>query len=252
MIWAFTRDLRTVWFNRKALILPAGIVLILVLGPTGAINAWDLVLSASQFKMVSLILVPLYLFMVSRHFESAWEALIITRVQSRPVWWWADVAALGATALMVVLGLGIVSALGSMLGHSWSWQWSPYAHKWYVASILASVPWQWCVESLGLLATGLWAMGIMTHVLTLWWRSEWLALVAMIAVTVFPVTFMEISAPALVWWFPGPQFSLSVHFSGGIPALWSFGYAVVLLGAFSWIGMIMACQHPWGNLHQPA
>lgn len=242
-------SLRVTWKRWRALLLPLGLGLLVALNRLT--NPWDFLLAADSMKMVALIIVPLYLLIGSRDPIHAWEPLVSIRLGNTVTWWWSDVLSCGVSAILVSVGLGVVTILVPFATNGWSWHWGTYTQAQQLVGIGTIIPWHWAIDALGLLALGLWASGVFVHVLTLWWRSAWLPLVFLLLLELLPIIFASSSATrVIIWWIPGPQFSLGAHFSslGTFPPLWSFGYALLMLSATVGVGALVVGNYPWETI----
>jgi hypothetical protein len=236
------------WYRWRALWLPIGLGIIVALNEIT--NPWDFLLAATAMKMVALVLVPLYLFIDSRDLNHPWEPLVGGRLGNTVAWWWSDVWSSGASAVITSAGAAAVALIIAFATDGWSWHWGAYTKAQQLQGIGTMIPWHWGLEALALLTLGLWAMGVLVHVLTLWWHSTWLPIVFLLVLNILPITFASSAARVIIWWIPGPQFSLGAHFSsiGTFPALWSFGYAVLLLAGMAGIGAIFVSNYPWEKI----
>lgn len=233
------------WFRGRLMLLGLGLGFTWLLNPRA--NPWDFLLAATAMKMLALIFVPMFLFIVGRNLKGSWETLVGSRMGHAVSWWWADVWSLGLSAVMVSLSLGLLTVLVALFTRGWSWHWGGYAQSQHLQGISRTIPWLWGLEDLGLMTLGFWAMGVLYHVLSLWWRTPWIAWVAVVVGNMLPLVFAGTAARHIIWWIPGPQFSLGAHFSviGVMPPLWSLGYALTLLAGMSATGMFLATAYPW-------
>ncbi|MHB1505328.1 MAG: hypothetical protein ACYCVA_01415 [Sulfobacillus sp.] len=246
-------SLAVTWGGRRALALPAGLALLWLF--SGFTNPWDLLLFSVKAHEIVLILIPLYLVILSRDLRSPWEALVAIRLGRARTWWGGHVGAAAVSAILVAVGLAILVIAVPVVAHGWTWQWGPYARGSETPAIMASpawrVPWRWGLEALGLLTLGLWAMGVLMHGLGLWWRSPWAAWIVVVLLSFVADAVKLTALQTVLWWLPGPQFSLSQHWlSQGIVAPgWSVAYAIALLTAVVGTGLAMAEASPWDASH---
>ena len=241
---------RIAWSGRRAVVLPLGLVLILVLNPSLQ-NPWDVLMYATQDHQLVEIVLPLYLWIVTRDLRQPWEALVGIRQGQAEAWWAAHVGAAGVSAILVAVGLAGLAVVVPLVTHGWSWQWGPWVRdnvsRAQMASPVWQVPWRWGIATLGLLTLGLWATGTLTQLLTMWWGSPWLAWGAVVLLCLVPLALEDSAARYILWWVPGIQFSLSLHYASApiVPAMWSVGYAVSLLAGIVGVGMILVQSSPW-------
>ena len=73
----------------------------------------------------------------------------------------------------------------------WSWHWGPFVEHQNLPRLVAESPLRWRIEALAMLVIGLWSMGLLLYVLTLWWRSTWIALIAIVVLNALPMGFTD-------------------------------------------------------------
>jgi hypothetical protein len=256
MIWRSLRaSLAVTLGGRRPLILAAGIALLGLF--EGVSNPWDILLASTHHKQVDLLVVPLYLLLLTRDLRHPWEALVGLRLRDARRWWMGHVGAAGITAVLVVVGIGILAVVVPLAGDHWTWQWGAWSLDTLGPATMASptwrIPWLAGLEELGLLALGLWSIGILSHVLALWWRSPWYAWSLLVLLSWGSVAALGTGLQTLVWWLPsGSQFCLEYHWTpdGTIVAPgWSILYGSLLLAVASASGCHIARSSPWDALH---
>jgi hypothetical protein len=259
MMWrAFRSSASVMGGGWRGLALPSGLGLLgLFSRSTGSTNPWDILLFARRDHEVAIIVIPLYLFLVAQDLRHPWEALVVVRVGRARIWWAGHVAAAGLAAVVVTGGLGVLAVLVAQGAHTWSWQWGTYGHAVAGGGNLLTtagwrVPWRWALAALGLLALGLWAMGVLLQMCALWWRHPFLAWAGVVALTFLAVGLEGTALQRLILWLPGPQFCLPEHYSsalGYFPASWSVLYGVVLFAGMTGVGVTIAESAPWDGTH---
>ena len=234
-------------------LLPLGLVLLW--GVSRFPNPWDELLYATAGSELTLVIIPLYLLLVHRDLRHPAESLVALRAGHAGRWWMAHVMADGLVAVVVALGVALMSVVSALASGSWTWQWGPVARQKMGSAVLSTplwhVPWEWGLADLGLLALGVWAMGVLMHTVGLWWRSPWAAWVAVAFVSFFSKVLRGTAAQVASWGMPGLQFSLAEHWVA-TPTLapgWSVGYGVVLLAVAALAGLALADGAPWDGTH---
>ncbi|MCL8209305.1 MAG: hypothetical protein K6V97_14735 [Actinomycetia bacterium] len=243
-------SLAVTWGGGRPLILATGIALLGIF--EGARNPWDILLASTHYKQVDLLVVPLYLLLLTRDLRHPWEALVRLRLRDARRWWAGHVGAAGLTAGLVVVGIAVLAVIVPLIRHQWTWRWGTMARATLGPAILASptwrVPWLAGLEELGLLALGLWAIGVLSQVLTLWWRSPWYAWIVLVLLGWGSVAAFGTGLQTLVWWVPaGSQFCLEYHWTPAGPVVapgWSVLYGSLLLAAATAAGGAIARSSP--------
>ncbi len=236
------------------LLVAIGMVLIWTMGRYT--NPWDLLAYATDDHELLLIVFPLYLLLLYHNVRHPIEALLTVRMGQARTWWMTQVVAAGVTAVLVALSVTTLVIIVPLVTHAWSWHWGPNMHFRMGSAILATptwrIPWRWGLESLSLMAAGIWSLGILMYVLALWWRSPWLAWIVVILLNYLTLVIKATPAQFLVWIMPGIQFSLALHWMNPqhpiAPAL-SFGYALALLVAMTGVGVVIVEASPWDASH---
>lgn len=215
-------------------------------------NPWDLVFYSTLMNEVVLVVVPLYLLLVHRDLRQPWEALVATRMGDARTWWTVHVGVAGITAILVSFGMAVLVVVVPLAAGGWTWRWGAFALGHEGAALLQTpawkVPWRWSLEALGLLSLGLWAMGVLAQVLGLLWRSPWMALVVLVLTSFVSRVVATTAARFLLWWLPGPQFSLTEHWASTtavVPPGWSVVYAIALLTTAAAVGLVTVASPPW-------
>lgn len=242
------------WRGLRVLLVVIAMVLIWTLGRYT--NPWDLLAYATNDHTLLLIVLPLYLLLLYRNVHHPMEALLTTRMGQARTWWMTQVVAAGVTAWLVALTVAALGIVVPLVTHHWSWQWGPNMHLRMGSAILATavwrIPWHWAMESLSLMAVGFWSLGVFMYVLTLWWRSPWLAWIGVILLNYLTLVIKATPAQFLVWILPGIQFSLALHWMNPqhpIAPAWSFSYALALLVAMTGAGVVLVEASPWDASH---
>ncbi len=240
--------------GRRVLWLVVGWVLLWVFAPR-LLNPWDSILSVTQENQVVFLTLPLYLLVTNVDLLRPWEALVVTRVASARTWWWGHVLAAGVIAVLLSLGYAVLSGIAAAATGHWSWQWGAYGrHSAYPAVLAQSpwtIPWHWSVDALVYLTLGLWAAGVLRHVLTLWWRGPWLPWLAVVALAFASRALSNTVAQPAVWWLPGTQFSFYYHWTptGSEMLGWTLTYTTCLMAAAVATGWALAQQPLWQAQH---
>lgn len=242
-----------VWRGRRIVALPIGLALIWAL--SRLTNPWDLLLYTTLDSEIALILIPLFLFLLHRDLLHPSEALAAVRLEKARTWWVTHVASVGISALLMAVGIGVFVVIVSLATNGWSWQWGANAHLRMGSAVLSSagwqIPWQWGIEALGLLALGLWSMGVLMYVLGLWWRAPWVAWIVVVSLGFGSEALEGTSLRPLLWGLPGVQYSLALHWAGQhvVHPYWSAIYAVALLAATLGAGLAIVDTSPWDSTH---
>lgn len=241
----------TTWRARRVWIVPAGLALLWALCRFR--NPWDLLLYATFDSEINLILIPLYLFLMLRDLRHPFEMLVVVRLGRTRSWWVSRVLAAGTSAVFLALSLLVMAVGVSLATHGWSWHWGPWSRLKFGPLLLNlgwRVAWRTSLEELGLLALGLWAMGVLLDVLALWWRSPWLAWIVVVGLSF--VSFALESTP-VVWAVPGVQFSWVLHWGGAgysfVSPMWTIAYGLALLLAATGTGAALCQRRPWAGGH---
>lgn len=250
MIWrGLWLVLRVTWSGWRALALAVGTGLLWVF--CRFTNPWDLLLFSVLDHEIVIIIVPMYLLILNRDLRHPWEALVATHLGQARTWWAVHVGLAGVTAVMVSVSVVVLVVVVPLAAGGWTWHWGPFAVSEESASLLHTpawrLPWLWSLESLGLLTLSLWALGVLEHVLALWWRGPWPAFVSLVLLSFCSLGVEGTALQGLVWWLPGSQFSLAAHGASTafVPAGWSVVYAVALLATAAGVGLVMVRSSPW-------
>ena len=240
---------RAMWRPWHGLVVITALVLLGV--DAGFRNPWTLVVSNTSAGSFCGLLAPLYLFILKRDLFHPWEGLVGHRLGDTRTWWAVQTAAAGLYALGVTATVIALSGVGPLVTGGWSWQWGGLA-AYEVGRHVVSTwrPWWWALDAFGLMAIGLWGMGALLQVLSRWWRSAWIAWVALVVLNLLPLDLMY-SVHDWLWWLPGPQFSLLEHwtFANAFPPSWSVLYGgVLLLGSTIW-GFVTVTTTRWDTVH---
>lgn len=214
-------------------------------------NPWDIVSSTTSQNAVVFLAFPLYLLILNADLLDPWQSLNVVRLGSTRLWWWTHVPTAWATATLFGVGVAVLAVVVPVVSHRWSWGWGTYGLNSEVPTVLArppwNVPWHWSLEALGYFVLGLWAVGVMRHVLTLWWRGPWLAWLLMVAMGLASLAVSHTFAQGAVWWLPGTQFSFYYHWTayGSYSLRWTLAYATFLLGLSAAVGLGLAQDARW-------
>lgn len=232
--------LQCTWYGWRVAVFVAA--WLLLLGMNATPNPWDLLDTVTAMKMLALIVVPVYLFIVAAPVSGMWQQLTYVRV--REAWWWAQVIAAGVSAVAAVAALAILVVGWALIAHGWSWHWGVVSARQHLPALRQVPPEQWAGEALGLLTVGLWSLGVLLDVLVLWWQTLWVAWMSLVLVVLVPVTLAGTAQQVLLWWLPGAQFSLLAHFSasGEISPWGSVAYAGALLTGAGLSGAALATK----------
>lgn len=218
-------------------------------------NAWDIMESATTSNAVVFVVIPLYVTILNIDILHPWQSLTAIRMASVARWWSVQIATAGAMALLLGVGLALLSVSVAMGSHRWTWQWGTYGRNSEPPARLASppwvVPWHWSLEALLYLVLGLWAIGVLRHVLALWWRAPWLAWLAMVALAFMSQALTHTAGQALVWWLPGAQFSYWYHWGTTQPyaLAWTLVYSIIVIGVAAGVGLLIAQRSRWDAAH---
>lgn len=198
-------------------------------------NPWDAVAAATSQTTVVFVAMPLYLLLLNTDLLGTFQSAVITRVGSTETWWWGHVLSAGAVALLMSAGLAVLAVVVAITTGRWTWHWGLYGRSGETPEVLAhypwTVPWHWSLDALLYLCVGLWAVGVLRHTLSLWWRRPWLAWVAVVALGLASRALSSAGLQSFVWWLPGSQFSYGYHWGPRVAEAlgWTVGYAVLLL-----------------------
>lgn len=106
-----------------------------------------------------------------------------------------------------------MAVVGPEVSRRCSWGWGTYGLNREVPAVLArppwNVPWHWILKAWRSLVLGLWAVGVMRHVLTLWWRGPRLAWLLVVAMGLASLAVSHTSQGS-VWRLPGTQFRSTI------------------------------------------
>lgn len=207
------------------------------------INPWDILSSSTSANTVVFIGIPAQLVILNVELSDSFQTALITRMGSTEEWWWSHVSAAGVVAFVMSAGLAGVAVAVPAIAGRWTWRWGSYGRGSVTPAVLGhypwTVPWQWSIDALLYLCLGLWAVGVLRHALSLWWRRPWLAWVAVVAIGLGSRALSQTSLQSVVWWLPGTQFSYAYHWgSYGSYALgWTAGYTGLVLVASALFGV---------------
>jgi len=218
-------------------------------------NPWDGLLSATEQNPVVFIAIPLYLLVTNVDLLRPWEAMVVVRLGTANLWWWAHVFALGLVAVVMSLGLAVLSGVVAVVSGHWSWEWGAFGRHSAYPAVLAqapwTIPWHWSLDALTYLALGLWAVGVLRHVLALWWRGPWIPWLMTVALGFASKALSNTLAQGAVWWLPGSQFSFYYHWTptGSRTLGWTLLYATCLILVATTMGLVFAQRPRWQSLH---
>lgn len=208
----------------------------------GSANAWDaLIFGGVTRQTFALLMVPAFLIGTSRDLYRPWESQVWLRLRSRSAWWGTDVVALGAAALVYALAIGMTT-----MGFGWTavplaWGWSGVARS--ILGVPSAPPWVVSVETLALLALGLWVLGVLARVLAMALHSQWYGLALTWSVVLVQYALTQFGFAQIVPWTPGDQFLYLLHVTSSgsrFPISWSVAYGGILLAvAIAGGGMVV-------------
>ena len=247
-------NLRVALGGHRALWLVMGLV-VLWLFAFHLYNPWDILLNATDQNSYVFVVIPVYLLILNVDLLQPWHRLTALRMRSSRTWWWAHVLTAGAIAVLMAIGLVGLTVLVGTVSHQWSWQWGTFGQHSEPPAVLANppwnVPWHWGLLALGYFTLGLWAVGVMRHMVALWWRAPWLTWLALMTLALTSRALNGTAAHAAIWFLPGAQFSYWFHWTGSrAHALrWSLGYGTVLWGLATLAGGLLAGRARWVGRH---
>jgi len=254
---AFFVNLRVLLSGTRVIWLVVGVLVIWVFS-FHFINPWDIIGSSTTANTLVFVSIPMYLLILNIDLLGNFQSAVIARVGSTENWWWGHVTSAGAVALTMGAGLAVLSVVVSTMTGGWSWKWGIYGRNGETPAVLArypwNVPWHWSLDAMLYFCFGLWAVGILRHTLSLWWRRPWLAWLAVVALGLASRALSNTSLQAVVWWLPGSQFSYGYHWGphGSYALGWTLGYTALLLLGASVIGLWLARGSDRRALHGEA